>query len=230
MSFANQVAVITGASTGIGHALARLAKEGCKVGLLARRQELLEQLRDDVRAAGGTAECAAANVAERTETVAALRDLAARLGPVDLLVANAGVGGPTTLEPFNTDVQERVVRVNFLGVLHAIEAVLPEMLPRPRPSGGRLQPGGLQGTARRDGLHRQQGRRQQLHGRAARAVAAAQYRRDDHLPRLRQDANDRRQRLLHAVDDAAPTRRPDASSAPCGGGTRSIISPGRRRC
>lgn len=133
MSFANQVALITGASAGIGHALARaLAKEGCKVGLLARRRELLEQLRDDIRAAGGTAECVAANVAERTETVAALRDLSARLGPVDLLVANAGVGGPTTLEPFNVDVQERVVRVNFLGVLHAIEAVLPEMLRRGR--------------------------------------------------------------------------------------------------
>ena len=133
MSFANQVAVITGASTGIGHALARaLAREGCKVGLLARRQSLLEQLRDGIRAAGGVAECAAANVAERLQTVAAIHDLAARLGPVDLLIANAGVGGPVVLEPFNVDVQERVLRVNFLGVIYAIEAVLPAMLQRGR--------------------------------------------------------------------------------------------------
>jgi short-subunit dehydrogenase len=133
MSLANQVAIITGASTGIGHALARaLAREGCKVGLLARRRELLDQLRDDIRAAGGVAECASANVAERRQTVAAIHDLAARLGPVDLLVANAGTGGPTTIEPFNVDVQERVVQVNFLGVIYSIEAVLPEMLKRGR--------------------------------------------------------------------------------------------------
>jgi len=133
MSFANQVAVITGASTGIGHALARaLAREGCKVGLLARRRELLEQLRDEIRAAGGVAECAAADVAERQQTVAAIHDLAGRLGPVDLLIANAGVGGPVTVEPFNAAVQERVIRVNFLGVIYSIEAVLPAMLQRGR--------------------------------------------------------------------------------------------------
>lgn len=133
MAFANQVAVITGASTGIGAALARaLAREGCKVGLLARRQELLANLCDEIRAAGGVAEFAIANVAERGETVSALHDLAARLGPVDLLVANAGVGGPTTVEPFDVDTIERVIRVNLMGVLYSLEGVLPGMVQRGR--------------------------------------------------------------------------------------------------
>jgi short-subunit dehydrogenase len=133
MTFANQVAVITGASSGIGRALARaLAAEGCQVGLVARRRPQLEALAGDIRQAGGTAALATADVADRAQTVAALRDLAARLGPVDLLVANAGVGAPTVLEPFNVGDIEKMYRVNVFGVVYAIEAVLPDMLRRGR--------------------------------------------------------------------------------------------------
>lgn len=132
-SFANQVAVITGASTGIGHALARaLAAEGCKVGLLARRGELLERLAEDVHRAGGTAAWAAADVGDRHQTVAAVEEIRRSLGPVDLLIANAGVGVPTLLEPLNVPDVEQMFRVNVLGVVYSIEAVLPEMLRRGR--------------------------------------------------------------------------------------------------
>ena len=56
MSFTNQVAVITGASSGIGWELAKtLAREKCKVGLVARRQEKLESLANEIRQTGGTA-------------------------------------------------------------------------------------------------------------------------------------------------------------------------------
>ncbi len=75
---------------------------------------------------------AAADVSERQPTVAAVQEVATRLGPVDLLVANAGVGAPTLLEPFNVPQVERMFRVNTLGVVYAIEAVLPEMLRRGR--------------------------------------------------------------------------------------------------
>ncbi len=134
MSFANQVAVVTGASSGIGHALARaLAAQGCKVGLVARRQEQLIALACGIEQSGGTAAWAVADVADRGQTVTALRDLAARLGPVDLLIANAGVGAPTLIEPaLNTADVEKMFRVNVLGVVYAIEAVLPEMLQRRR--------------------------------------------------------------------------------------------------
>jgi short-subunit dehydrogenase len=131
MAFANQVAVITGASSGIGWALAReLAARKCRVGLLARRLELLDQLAGEIRQAGGTAETAAADVADQEQTLAAVHDLRGRLGPIDLLVANAGVGAPTILEPFNVGQVEQMFRVNLLGVIYSIAAVLPEMLRR----------------------------------------------------------------------------------------------------
>ena len=69
-------------------------------------------------------------MSERSQTLAAIHELAARLGPVDLLVANAGVGAPTVLEPFNFHDVEKMFQVNVLGVLYAIEAVLPSMLHR----------------------------------------------------------------------------------------------------
>jgi short-subunit dehydrogenase len=131
--FAGQVAVVTGASSGIGRALAKaLARQGARVGLVARRREALEQLTQEITQAGGTAAVAPADVGERQAVVAAIHDLAARLGPVDLLVANAGVGAPTLLEPFNVADIEKMFRVNTLGVVYAIEAVLPEMLRRGR--------------------------------------------------------------------------------------------------
>jgi short-subunit dehydrogenase len=131
MSFAGQVAIITGASSGIGHALARaLAAEGCKVGLVARRREQLAALAAEIEKTGGVAAFAPADVADREQTVSAIREVAGRLGPVDLLIANAGVGAPTLLEPMNVPDLEKMYRVNVFGVIYAIEAVIPEMLQR----------------------------------------------------------------------------------------------------
>lgn len=133
MSFADQVAVITGASSGIGWALARaLAAEKCKVGLVARRLDKLNELAGAIRQAGGTAAVADADVGDRPQLLSAVEAIRSQLGPVDLLIANAGVGMPTLLEPFNVGDVEQMVRVNLLGTVYAIEAVLPEMLQRGR--------------------------------------------------------------------------------------------------
>ena len=133
MSFANQVALVTGASSGIGWALAKaLSSEGCKVGLIARRRGRLEQLADQIALAGGAAATAVADVGDRSQVAAAVEQITSRLGPVDLLIANAGVGAPTMVEPLNTADIETQFRVNTLGVVYSIEAVLPAMLRRGR--------------------------------------------------------------------------------------------------
>ena len=123
--------MITGASSGIGWALAKvLAAQGAAVGLVARRRERLAELAERIRAAGGITALAPADVGDRAQVRAALEDLRIQLGPVDLLVANAGVGMPTTLDPVNIEDIEAMFRVNVLGVVYAIETVLPEMLRR----------------------------------------------------------------------------------------------------
>jgi short-subunit dehydrogenase len=131
MSFAQKVAVITGASSGIGWELAKvLASLGCKVGLMARRKQNLHQLADLIQQAGGTAAIAPADVSDHQQILAAVAELRRQLGPIDLLVANAGVGMPTLLKPFNISDVEQMIRINVLGTVYAIEAVLPEMLER----------------------------------------------------------------------------------------------------
>lgn len=131
MAFANQVAVVTGASSGIGWALAKvLAQRGCKLGIVARRRGLLDQLADEILKSGGTVASAVADVGDRAQVVAAIASIAERLGPVDLLIANAGVGAPTLVEPLNVADIETQFRVNTLGVVYSIEAVLPDMLRR----------------------------------------------------------------------------------------------------
>src|SRR5437588_1562487 len=128
---AEQVAVITGASSGIGWALAEvLAGKGCQLGLIARRLDLLNQLAGKLRGTGATVEVAAADVADRDALLQAFAQLRQALGPVDLLIANAGVNTPTALEPWDGPGQLHVFRVNLFGVIAGIEAVLPEMLAR----------------------------------------------------------------------------------------------------
>jgi len=133
MSFANQVAVVTGASSGIGRSLAKeLSRQGARVGLVARRRENLEKLAEEIRSADGTVAVAAADVADREQTVAAIRSLSQQLGPIDLLVANAGVGLPTPIEPLDVPTIKKTFEVNVFGVAYAIEAALPAMLARGR--------------------------------------------------------------------------------------------------
>ena len=131
MSFAGKTAVVTGASSGIGRELAKeLARRGARVGVVARRAELLQELVAEIRAAGGTVDAAAADVTDRGAVLAAVAELAGKLGPVDLMIANAGVGAPTGADPMNVPGVELMTRVNFLGVVYAFESVLPAMLER----------------------------------------------------------------------------------------------------
>lgn len=132
-SFANQTAIITGASSGIGRELAKqLAAEGCKVGLIARRREELEKLAAEITRAGGSAVVAAGDVGDRGQTLVAIQAIIGQLGAVDLLIANAGFGVHTEIDPVNALDVEAMFRVNFLGVVYALEGVLPEMLRRGR--------------------------------------------------------------------------------------------------
>lgn len=127
------VAFVTGASSGLGAGLARrLAAEGWAVALAARREPLLRSVAGEIEKAGGRACVCPCDVADRAQVAAAVEHAEAELGPVDLLVANAGVSERTYVDHFDAEGIERVLRTNLLGAVYAVEAVLPGMLERGR--------------------------------------------------------------------------------------------------
>ena len=127
------VAIVTGASSGIGRALAiQLGAAGYRLGLIARRRPELDATAASIVSSGGTVAAAVADVGDRQALHSAFESLADQLGPIDVMVANAGFGAPTRLDPLNTAEVEQTIRVNVMGVIYSIEAVLPGMLKRQR--------------------------------------------------------------------------------------------------
>ncbi len=123
------VALVTGASSGIGEATARaLAAQGAAVALAARREERLEQLAEDITGSGGRALAIATDVADKAQAQAAVARTIAEWGRLDTLVNNAGVGllGPIMDAPL--DEWERMVHLNVLGLLYTAHAALPHLL------------------------------------------------------------------------------------------------------
>lgn len=125
--------VVTGASSGIGHSLARrLAVAGHPVALLARRRPLLDALAQEIQAAGGRALAVACDVTDAPRVREAFREIESSLGPVERLVANAGGGSRSRLDELNAAQVRDVVELNLLGTVHCVDAVLPGMRERGR--------------------------------------------------------------------------------------------------
>ena len=129
MDFHEKIAVITGASSGIGRATAlELARRGANLVLAARREELLEAVAEECRKLGVRAKAVVTDVRDRD----ACRNLIAAAGEVDILVNNAGFA----LYDSAADAKDAELRdmmdTNFFGAVHCTQAVLPQMLARGR--------------------------------------------------------------------------------------------------
>jgi short-subunit dehydrogenase len=133
MTLRGTVAVVTGAASGMGRALCHeLAREGVRLGLLDRDADGLVSLEMDLRQKGAVCCRALADVSERPAVRTALAAIRAELGPVDLLIACAGITGTTLVDDLDVERTEAILRVNVLGVVYALEAVLPDMIARQR--------------------------------------------------------------------------------------------------
>lgn len=124
----NKVVIITGASSGIGEATARLlAKQGAKVVLGARRSDRLETIVKEIHHAGGIAEYQTLDVTQLSQLEAIVQFAQHQFGRVDVLINNAGVMPLSTLDQLKVEEWNRMIDVNIKGVLHGIAAVLPLM-------------------------------------------------------------------------------------------------------
>lgn len=126
-----RTALVTGASSGIGAGLSRrLARDGVHVVLCARRTDKLEAVSQEIVAAGGSARVVTLDVSDIGQTVAAIRQIDDDLGGLDLVVANAGVGGPRPSAKITWESIAPMLAVNFTGAIATLTAVLPQMLKR----------------------------------------------------------------------------------------------------
>ncbi len=133
MQVKGTVAVVTGASAGIGEATAvALAQRGAKVVLAARRLDRLESMADRITRAGGTALAVPCDVTDHHALMTLRTVVQEAFGPVDILVNNAGIPGGGELMELAYDQIRRVIEVNVLGVMFGTRAFLPGMLARGR--------------------------------------------------------------------------------------------------
>ncbi|UBU11985.1 SDR family oxidoreductase [Nonomuraea gerenzanensis] len=128
-SLTGRVAVVTGASSGIGEATAEhLAGLGARVAVLARRAERLDDLVARVERAGGRALALAADVTDAAAVRAAAERVAAELGGADLLFNNAGVMLPAPIEELAADQWQRQIDLNVTGLMNVIGAFVPQLV------------------------------------------------------------------------------------------------------
>jgi short-subunit dehydrogenase len=132
MEWTGRVVFLTGASSGIGEGLAvALAKRGAVLGLAARRRELLEELAGRCEKAGGKARIFAIDVTDEAAIAAAADEMRAEFGRIDLLIANAGIGGnDEETRNYVPRSVRKVIEVNLLGAVNAVHAVVPQMVDR----------------------------------------------------------------------------------------------------
>ena len=132
----NKVVMITGASSGIGRGLAlEIASRGGHVGLLARRADLLKEIVDEAGKRKVKAVAATADVRDVKAVREAADHFRKELGPIDILIANAGIGTSDHATRLTPEHAANVIGINVLGAVNSVAAVLPEMTERKR---GRL--------------------------------------------------------------------------------------------
>lgn len=127
----NKVVMITGASSGIGRGLAvALGAKGAKVGLVARRAETLDEVVAEIETLGSTAVALPADVQSAESMKSAADKLRGSLGPIDVMIANAGIGPTRDAAKFDAAEVAGVINVNVIGASNSVAAVVPEMVAR----------------------------------------------------------------------------------------------------
>lgn len=130
-SLKNKVALVTGAGKGIGKAIAlALASEGVHVALLSRTEKDLLSVATEINKLGVKSTIVTADVSKIEEVNAAVNKVQVELGPIDILINNAGIGTFGKFLELEPAVWENMIKVNLLGVYYVTRAALPQMIER----------------------------------------------------------------------------------------------------
>lgn len=125
--------MITGASSGIGRGLAlELARRGARVGLVARRADLLNEIVAEVEGRGAQALALPASVEDAAAMREAADQMRRKFGPIDVMIANAGIGTTTDAAELDAGEVARIFGVNVIGAASSVAAVVPQMVQRGR--------------------------------------------------------------------------------------------------
>ena len=123
--------IVTGASSGLGESLAlEMAARGARVTLMARREQQLDGVAEQIVSAGGEAFAVATDVTNQESVIESTRRAVETFGPVDVLVANAGISPNNSARNLDIAISEETMRINYLGVIYGMQAVLPSMIER----------------------------------------------------------------------------------------------------
>jgi len=129
--FEGKVALVTGASSGIGEATAKaFAREGAKVAMVARRGQLLEELARRIEADGGAALGVEADVTRDRDRERAIKDTVSALGGLDVLVNAAGIIAFGTIENTSLEAWQEMFDINVVSVYRLTQLALPQLIPR----------------------------------------------------------------------------------------------------
>ena len=126
MNFENKVVLITGASSGIGKAIVlQLLKENCKLILIARRIELLEELVNQSQITSNRPLLIKCDVSKKDEVASAYKVIKEKFGSVDIAIMNSGVGHTVTVDNYDSRFAEETFGANVFGIIYWIEQLLP---------------------------------------------------------------------------------------------------------
>lgn len=127
----NKVVIITGASSGIGEATARLlASQGAKVVLGARREDRLKSIVEEIKASGGQAAYQTLDVTKPADNEAIVKLAETTFGPVDVIFLNAGIMPTSPVSALKTDEWNQAIDINIKGVMNGVAAVMPTFMAR----------------------------------------------------------------------------------------------------
>lgn len=122
----SKVVIVTGASSGIGKAIAlKLSKFGARLILSGRRMEQLEKVEDEIKSAGGEAICVTTDVRHKVDMENLVNAAVKKYGRLDVIINNAGVAQVSRIDELDTDGWEEMIDINLKGVLYGMAAAIP---------------------------------------------------------------------------------------------------------